>query len=432
MLTPDFKEYISKIIELQKAKLVWNNVPVSWKVFDEKELEYAIESILDCHWTEWRFNKQFEEKLASFLEVKFIATTTSWSSANLLAFTALTAKELKERRIKKWDEVITVAAWFPTTINPIIQNWCVPVFVDVDLETYEISIEELKKAISPKTKAIMIAHTLWNAFNIWEVQKICKENNLWLIEDSCDALGTKYDWKYTWTFWDIATFSFYPAHHITMWEWWALATNNALLNKIIKSYRDWWRDCWCGTWEDNNCNNRFNWQLWNLPKWFDHKYTYSRIWYNLKITDMQAAIWLAQLEKLENFIQIRKNNFDYLTKKFIENWLDQYFILPKATEKVEASWFGYVLSLKENSKFSREELLVFLNENKIWTRLLFAWNYLKHPAFIDYVEDYRIIWDLKNTDYIMTNSFWIWLFQWLNEENLDYVILKFKEFVNGK
>ncbi|MDP2090206.1 MAG: lipopolysaccharide biosynthesis protein RfbH [Candidatus Gracilibacteria bacterium] len=432
MLTPDFKEYISKIIELQKAKIVGNNVPVSGKVFDEKELEYAIESILDCHWTEGRFNKQFEEKLASFLGVKFIATTNSGSSANLLAFTALTAKELKERRIKKGDEVITVAAGFPTTINPIIQNGCVPVFVDVDLETYEINIDEIKKAISPKTKAIMIAHTLGNAFNIGEVQKICKENNLWLIEDSCDALGTKYDGKYTGTFGDIATFSFYPAHHITMGEGGALATNNALLNKIIKSYRDWGRDCWCGTGEDNNCNNRFNWQLGDLPKGFDHKYTYSRIGYNLKITDMQAAIGLAQLEKLENFIQIRKNNFAYLTKKFIEQGLDKYFILPKATEKVEASWFGYVLSLKENSKFTREELMMFLNENKIGTRLLFAGNFLKHPAFIDYVEDYRIIGDLKNTDYIMNNSFWIGLFQGLNEEKLEYVILKFKEFVNGK
>jgi len=409
-----------------------NTVPVSWKVFDEKELEYAIESILDCHWTEWRFNKQFEEKFAEFIGVKFVATTNSGSSANLLAFTTLMAKELKERQLKKWDEVITVAAWFPTTINPIIQNGCIPVFVDVDLETYEVNINELKKALSPKTKAIMMAHTLWNAFNIEEVQKICKENNLWLIEDNCDALWTKYDWKMTWNFWDISTFSFYPAHHMTMWEGWALATNSPLLNKIIRSYRDWWRDCWCGTWEDNNCNNRFNWQLWELPKGFDHKYTYSRIGYNLKITDMQAAIWLAQLEKAENFIQIRKDNFEYLTKKFIENWLDKYFMLPKATEKVDASWFGYVLTLKENLQFSREDLIKFLNENKIWTRLLFAWNYLKHPAFIDYVEDYRVIWDLKNTDYIMNNSFWIWLYQGLSKEKLDLVILKIKEFLDGK
>jgi CDP-6-deoxy-D-xylo-4-hexulose-3-dehydrase len=277
----------------------------------------------------------------------------------------------------------------------------------------------------------MIAHTLWNAFNIEEVKKICSYNNLWLIEDNCDALWTKYNWKFTWTFWDISTFSFYPAHHITMWEWWALATNNALLLKIIKSYRDWWRDCWCGTGEDNNCNNRFNWQLWELPKWFDHKYTYSRIGYNLKITDMQAAIWLAQLEKLENFIQIRKNNFEYLTNKFIENWLDKYFIMPKATHNVEASWFGFILSLKENLWFSRKDLMMFLNKNKIWTRLLFAWNYLKHPAFIDYVTDYKIIWNLKNTNYIMNNTFWIWLYQGLNEEKLDYVILKFKEFLNG-
>ena len=284
-------------------------IPVSWKVFDSKELEYAMESVLDCHRTEWRFNKCFEEKLASFLDVKYVITTNSWSSANLIALTTLTAKELKERQLKKWDEVITVATWFPTTINPIVQNSCIPVFVDIDLWTYEVNINSLKKAISPKTKAIMIAHTLWNAFDLDEVTKLCKENNLWLIEDNCDALWTKYNWQYTWSFWDISTFSFYPAHHITMWEWWALATNNPLLKKLINSYRDWWRDCRCPTWKDNTCNHRFNWQLWDLPKWFDHKYIYSRLWYNLKITDMQASIWLAQLEKLENFIEIRKKKF---------------------------------------------------------------------------------------------------------------------------
>ncbi len=432
MLDSNFKKYITKIVQLQKSKIWADTVPVSGKVFDEKELEYAIESILDCHWTEWRFNKQFEEKLASFLWVKHIITTNSGSSANLLALTALTAKELKERQIKKWDEVITVACWFPTTITPIIQNWLVPVFVDVDLETYEINIEELKKALSSKTRAIMIAHTLWNAFNIFEIQKICKENKLWLIEDNCDALWTKYGEKLTGTFWDISTFSFYPAHHITMWEWWALATNSPLLKKIIKSYRDWGRDCWCATWEDNSCNNRFNWKLWELPQGFDHKYIYSRIGYNLKITDMQAAIGLAQLEKLEKYIQIRKENFKYLVEKFIENGFDKYFLLPQSYKKVEASWFGFILTLKENIWFSREDITIFLNENKIGTRLLFAWNYLKHPAFIDYVEDYRVIGDLKNTDYIMNNSFWIWLYQGLDEKKLDIMILKFKEFLSEK
>jgi len=434
MLTPDLINKVrEKIKTLNKVFIPWvSAVQVSWKIFDEKELEYMIESVLDCHWTEWRWNQMFEDKLALFLWAKNVITTNSWSSANLLAFTALTAIELKERQIKQWDEVITVAAWFPTTINPIIQNWCIPVFVDVDLETYEVNVEELKKALSPKTKAIMLAHTLWNTFNIEEVTKLCKENNLWLIEDNCDSLWAKYNWQYTWTFWDIATLSFYPAHHITMWEWWALITNNSLLAKIIRSYRDWWRDCWCKTWEDNSCNNRFNWQLWELPKWFDHKYTYSRIGYNLKVTDMQASLWLAQLEKLEWFIKKRRENFAYLMTNFIINWLDKYFILPKETPNSDASWFGFVISLKEWLNFSREELLKYLNINKIWTRLLFAWNYLKQPAFLNYVKDYRVIWDLKNTDYIMNNTFWIWVFPGLDTEKLDYVILKIKEFVNEK
>lgn len=434
MLNPELINKVKDTIKIQnKVFIPWiSPIPVTGKIFDEKELEYMIESVLDCHWTEWRWNEMFEKKMSEFLLVKNVITTNSWSSANLLAFTALTAKELWDRQIKEWDEVITVAAGFPTTINPIIQNWCIPVFVDVDLETYEVNIEELKKALSPKTKAIMLAHTLGNMFNVWEIRKICDENNLWLIEDTCDALWAKYNWQFAWTFWDIATLSFYPAHHITMWEGWALLTNNSLLAKIIRSYRDWWRDCWCGTWEDNSCNNRYNWQLGELPKWFDHKYTYSRIGYNLKVTDMQASLWLAQLEKLPWFIQKRRENFDYLKSEFISNWLDKYFILPTETPNSEASWFGFVLSLKEWLNFSREDLLKYLNENKIWTRLLFAWNYLKQPAFINYVKDFRIVWNLKNTDYIMNNTFWIWVFPGLYKEKLDYVILKIKEFVNGK
>jgi len=422
-----------KVTNLNNKFIFWEFiVPVSWKVFDERELEYAIESILDFHWTEWRRNDMFEKKLWEFLWVKYVMTTNSWSSANLLALTALTAKELKERQLQPGDEVITVACGFPTTINPIIQNWLVPVFVDVDLETYEINIEELKKALSLKTKAIMIAHTLWNAFNLEEVQKICKENNLWLIEDNCDALWTRYNWQYTGTFGDIATCSFYPAHHITMWEGWALLTNSPLLAKIIKSYRDRWRDCWCKTGEDASCKARYKWKLWNLPEWFDHKYTYSRLGYNLKVTDMQASLWVAQIEKLEEFIEIRKHNFKYLKEKFIENWLDKYFILPEATPNSDPSWFGFVISLKENVKFNRQELIEFLNENKIWTRLLFAWNFLKQPAFLDYVKSYKVVGELKNTDYVMNNTFWIGVYQGLTREHLDYVILKFKEFLYWK
>lgn len=275
-----------------------------------------IESVLDCHWTEGRWNKLFEDKLAAFLGMKHVMTTNSGSSANLLAFTALTAKELKERRLLPGDEVITVAAGFPTTINPIIMNGCVPVFVDVDIGTYEANIDQIRVAISPKTKAIMMAHTLGNVFDIGEVRKICDEHNLWLIEDTCDALGAKYDGKFAGTFGDIATLSFYPAHHMTMGEGGALITNNNLLAKIIKSYRDWGRDCWCGTGQDDTCNNRFEWQLGELPKGFDHKYIYSRLGYNLKITDMQAALGVAQLEKLEGFIAKRIANWNYLTKRF--------------------------------------------------------------------------------------------------------------------
>jgi CDP-6-deoxy-D-xylo-4-hexulose-3-dehydrase len=431
MSNNQLKEIIKDFISKNKEEFIpWKSqVPVSGKIFDETELQYMIESVMDCHWTEGRWNDMFEKWLADFLWSKFVITTNSGSSANLLALTALTAKELWERQLKQWDEVITVASWFPTTINPIIQNWLIPVFVDVELWTYEVDIEELKKAISPKTKAIMLAHTLWNAFNLDEITKICEENNLRLIEDNCDALWTMYNGKYTWTFGDIWTLSFYPAHHITMGEWWALITNNALLAKIIKSFRDWWRDCWCKTGEDNSCKNRFKWKLGNLPEWFDHKYIYSRIGYNLKVTDMQAALWVAQLEKLSWFIQKRKNNFNYLYSKFIENWLDQYFIMPKATLKSDPSRFWFLLSTKE-WWINREKLMQFLNENKIWTRLLFAGNYLNQPAFIDYVKDYRVVWDLKNSNYVMNHTFWLWVYPWLTNEHLNYIVLKIKEFID--
>lgn len=301
MLPQSIRDYVQLRIEQTKKPFVPGEsaVPVSGKVFDETELEYMIESVMDCHWTEGRWNKVFEEKLAAFLGMKHVMTTNSGSSANLLAFTALTAKELKERRVMPGDEVITVAAGFPTTINPIIMNGCIPVFVDIDIGTYEANIDQIRQAISPKTKVIMMAHTMGNVFNLAEVRSICDEHNLWLIEDTCDALGAKYDGKFAGTFGDIATLSFYPAHHMTMGEGGALLTDNNILAKVIKSYRDWGRDCWCGTGQDNSCNNRFGWQLGELPKGFDHKYIYSRLGYNLKITDMQASLGVAQIEKLE-------------------------------------------------------------------------------------------------------------------------------------
>lgn len=433
-MNDEIKKVIKQLIDSKKEKFVseQSSVPVSGKVFDEKELEYMIESVMDCHRTEWRWNDKFEQGLADFLWAKFVMTTNSGSSANLLALTTLTAKELWDRQLKPWDEIITVASGFPTTINPIVQNGLVPVFVDIELWTYEVDIAELKKAISPKTKAIMLAHTLGNAFNLDAITTICKEYNLWLIEDNCDALWTMYNGKYTGIFGDIGTISFYPAHHITMWEGGALITNNPLLAKIIKSYRDRWRDCRCKTGHDDTCQMRFRRKLGNLPEWFDHKYIYSRIWYNLKVTDMQAALGVAQLEKLPWFIQKRKDNFNYLYNKFIENWLDQYFIMPQATEKSEPSRFGFLLSIKQDALINREELMQFLNKNKIGTRLLFAGNYLRQPAFIDYIKEYRIIWDLKNSDYVMNYTFWLWVYPWLTNEHLDYVVLKIKEFVDGK
>lgn len=434
MLPQSIRDFIKLRIEQTRKPFIPGEslVPVSGKVFDEKELEYMVESVMDCHWTEGRWNKLFEEKLATFLGMKHVMTTNSGSSANLLAFTALTAKELKERRLMPGDEVITVAAGFPTTINPIIMHGCVPVFVDVDIGTYEANVEQVRAAISPKTKAIMMAHTLGNVFNIWEIRKICDEYKLWLIEDTCDALGAKYDGKFAGTFGDIATLSFYPAHHMTMGEGGALITNSNLLAKVIKSYRDWGRDCWCGTGQDNSCNNRFGWQLGVLPKWFDHKYIYSRLGFNLKITDMQASLGVAQLEKLEGFIARRNENWAYLTKKLTEAGLEQYFILPEATPGSAPSWFGYVLSIRSWVTINREELMQFLNEKKIGTRLLFAGNYLRQPAFIDYVENYRVIWDIKNTDFIMNSTFWLGVYPGLTEEHYDYVITQIQEFISNK
>lgn len=432
MLPQSVRDFIRLRIEQTKKTFIPGEsiVPVSGKVFDETELEYMMESVLDCHWTEGRWNQLFEEKLAAFLGMKHVMTTNSGSSANLLAFTALTAKELKERRLLPGDEVITVAAGFPTTINPIIMNGCVPVFVDIDIGTYEANIDQILEAISPKTKAIMMAHTLGNVFDLAEVRKICDEHHLWLIEDTCDALGAKYDGKFAGTFGDIATLSFYPAHHMTMGEGWAVITNSNILAKVIKSYRDWGRDCWCGTGQDNSCNNRFGWQLGELPKGFDHKYIYSRLGYNLKITDMQASLWVAQLEKLEGFIAKRNENWNYLTKKLKEEWLDRYFILPEATKKSEPSWFGYVLSLRPESGLNREELMKFLNDKKIGTRLLFAGNYLRQPAFIDYVKDYRVIGDLKNADFVMNYTFWLGVYPGLGEEQYDYIVESIKNFIN--
>ena len=383
---------------------------------------------MDGWWTEGKYAAEFEKKLASFLGLNFCTTVNSGSSANLLALSALTSFRLpKEKRLKKGDEIITVAAGFPTTINPIIQNGLISVFVDVTLGNYNAPLENIKKAITKKTKAVFIAHTLGNPFEVTELRKLCDKHHLWLIEDNCDALGSKYNGKFTGTFGHISTCSFYPAHHITMGEGGAVLTNDPILNKVVRSLRDWGRDCVCPTGVDNFCKNRFGWKLGDLPQGYDHKYIYSEIGYNLKITDIQAALGLAQLDKLPKFIQKRKDNFNYLFEAFKQ--FDKYFILPAWNKKADPSWFGFLLTIKPEAKFSRGELLKYLNDKKIGTRLLFAGNITKQPYFKNYQINYKVVGSLKNTDIIMNNTFWIGVYPGLNKKMLDYVVKSFKEFL---
>lgn len=391
-------------------------IPPSGKVIGDIELMYMTDAVLDGWLTTGRFNIQFEQKLAEFIGIKNMLTTNSGSSANLLAFTALTSHKLGNRAIKPGDEVISVAAGFPTTVNPIIQNGVIPVFIDVDIPTYNIDVTKIEAAITPKTKAIFIAHTLGNPFNLEAVSAIAKKHSLWLIEDCCDALGTKYNNKMVGTFGDIMTLSFYPAHHITMGEGGAIGTNSDELKVIIESFRDWGRDCYCQPGCDNTCNKRFCQQLGQLPFGYDHKYTYSHLGYNLKITDMQAACGLAQLEKLPEFIAKRKSNFTYLKDKLQE--CAEFLILPEATDNSEPSWFGFPITIKSNAGFTRNDLLAYLDENKIGTRLLFAGNLTKQPYMASL--NFRIASDLTNTDIIMNNTFWVGIYPGLTEEMLDY------------
>jgi len=392
--------------------------------FDEHELMNLVDSSLDFWLTAGRYSEEFEVRFADYFGVSDAILVNSGSSANLIALTALTSHKLGERRLKPGDEIITTACGFPTTVAPIIQNGLIPVFVDVDLKTYCVNIEELKQAISPKTKGIFIAHTLGNVYDLSEVSIIAKENNLWLIEDNCDALGSRFNGQLTGTFGDIATVSFYPAHHITMGEGGCVITNNEMLAQISRSFRDWGRDCYCSGGENNTCGKRFSQQFGTLPQGYDHKYVYSHIGYNLKLTDMQASIGVAQLDKLESFIVKRKYNFNKLSaglRKY-NNWL----ILPEAAKNSDPSWFGFVITVKENASFSRNELTGFLENNLIETRNLFAGNLISHPAFINIKK--RVIGNLANTDFIMNNTFFIGVFPGLADEHLDYVISKFEEF----
>ena len=404
-----------------------STVPVSGRIFDEDDVATLVDSALDFHLTTYRYNDEFEKGLEDFFGIKYALTCNSGSSANLIAITSLTSHLLKERALKLGDEIITVAAGFPTTVNPILQNNLTPVFIDVELETYNVNTDEIEKAVSNKTKAIILAHTLGNPFNIKKVKEICEKYNLWLIEDCCDAFGSTYDNKKAGTFGDIATLSFYPAHHITMGEGGAVLTNNPVLKKAMESIRDWGRDCWCAPGCDDTCKQRFSQKLGDLPEGYDHKYTYSHLGYNLKITDMQAACGAAQLRKVNKFIEIRKSNFNKLKEKLQK--FDKYLILPKAQENSDPSWFGFLISVKEDAPFTRNDIVKYLNDKKIGTRLLFAGNVIKQPYMIN--RNYKIIGDLKNSNFIMNNTFWIGVYPGINNEMIDYIEITVKEFISN-
>ncbi len=399
-------------------------VPVSGKVIGAPELQNMVQASLDGWLTAGRFNAIFEERLAKYLGVKHLITVNSGSSANLVAFSTLTSNRLGERAIKPGDEVIGVAAGFPTTVNPIIQFGAIPVFVDVELATHNIDASKIEAAISPKTKAIMLAHSLGNPFNVDVVTALCKKYKLWLVEDCCDALGATYGGQMVGTFGDIATLSFYPAHHITMGEGGAVFTNNAELKQIAESFRDWGRDCYCPPGKDNTCNKRFCWKLGNLPEGYDHKYTYSHLGYNLKITDMQAACALAQLDRVDEFIAARRANFAYLKNRLQS--CNEFLHLPEVTPNSEPSWFGFPVILKESSGVKRVDLINYLDQNRIGTRLLFAGNLTRQPYMLG--RNFRISGDLVNTDIVMNQTFWLGVYPGLSNDHLNYVVDRLEEF----
>jgi CDP-6-deoxy-D-xylo-4-hexulose-3-dehydrase len=402
-------------------------VPVSGKVLTSEDFSTIVDSTLDGWFTAGRFTADFERKLAKFVGARSALFVNSGSSANLVALSGLTSPKLGKKALKPGDEVLTVAMGFPTTVNPIIQNGLRPVVVDVDLKTLDAIPERLEEAISPKTRAIMMAHTLGNPFDLDTVQRLCKEHNLWLIEDSCDALGSTYRGQRTGSFGDTATLSFYPAHHITTGEGGAVFVKSPLVKKQVESFRDWGRDCYCETGKDNTCAKRFGWQLGDLPEGYDHKYTYSHIGYNLKATDMQAALGITQLAKVEIFIQKRKENYEYLRKHLSKI---EGLSIATATENSDPSWFGCPITLDPNHPVNREDLLRFLDSRKIGTRLLFAGNITKQPAYKNI--DFRIVGDLTNTDIVMKRSFWVGVYPGLTTPMLDYVISSITDFMTGK
>jgi CDP-4-dehydro-6-deoxyglucose reductase, E1 len=399
-------------------------VPVSGRVFDNQDMFAMVQAGLDCWLTAGRFAGLFESRFAKFMGVRAARLVNSGSSANLLAVSVLTSPTLGARQLKPGDEVITVAAGFPTTVNPIIQNGLVPVFLDVELNTYNVDVLQLEQALSPLTRAIILAHTLGNPFNVAVVAEFAQKHHLWLIEDCCDALGSTFAGRHVGTFGDMATFSFYPAHHITMGEGGCVATNNLQLIKLIESFRDWGRDCWCAPGKDNTCGKRFEWQLGTLPYGYDHKYTYSHIGYNLKVTDMQAAVGVSQLDKLPRFIESRKQNFDYLKTALFP--VEEFLVLPHFDPDADPSWFGFPIAVREAAPFTRDQLTGALNSRKIGTRLLFAGNLTRQPAYAHCV--YRAIGNLPNTDWVANNLFWLGVYPGLTRSMLDYVAQTVIEF----
>lgn len=452
-MTETAEQIKAKILELSKEyyrqvrpdKKRADYIPASGKKLGEEELCNMVEASLDMWLTAGRFNAEFEKKFAEKLGVKFALTTNSGSSANLLALTALTSPKLGEKRLKKGDEVIAVAAGFPTTINPIFQNGLVPVFVDSEIGTYNIDISKIEEAVSPKTKCVFLAHTLGNMYDMDKIVEICKKHDLWLIEDSCDALGAKWDGKYAGTIGHIGTFSFYPAHHLTMGEGGAVITNDAKLHRIILSVRDWGRDCWCQPGRDDTCHARFKMKLGNLPEGYDHKYTYSHVGYNLKITDWQAACGVAQLDRLDGFLKIRHDNAETLLKELAD--LRDYLILPSHNEKCQPSWFGFLISVKEDAPFTKQQLVEYLEAHGIGTRQLFAGNLLRQPMITtndlplrigggklknsrDLTEDdYKA---LPVTDFIMKHTFWVGVAQNVTVEDMKQTSKVFHDFIREK